>query len=119
MSDRVYEILQRRCHDKNGVLKTQGWVFPARRKDAKRPYLRSIATHFAEARRKADLPEELVLYCGRHDFGTVIASRTGNLKAVTQVMGHKDVKTAMKYQHPEIDIVRAALNRDAEIEARA
>ena len=28
-----------------------------------------------------------------------------------KVMGHKDVKTAMKYQHPEIDIVRAALNQ--------
>ncbi len=51
-----------------------------------------------------------MLYCGRHDFGTMVASRTGNLKAVMKVMGHKDVKTAMKYQHPEIDIVRAALN---------
>ena len=37
--------------------------------------------------------------------------KTGNLKAVMKVMGHKDVKTAMKYQHPEIDIVRAALNQ--------
>jgi hypothetical protein len=26
------------------------------------------------------------------------------------VMGHSDVKTAMNYQHPELDIVRAALN---------
>jgi len=42
----------------------------------------------------------------------MVASRTGNLKAVMKVMGHKDVKTAMKYQHPEIDIVRAALNQD-------
>jgi len=27
-----------------------------------------------------------------------------------ETMGHKDVKTAMQYQHPELDIVRAALN---------
>ena len=26
-------------------------------------------------------------------------------------MGHKDVKTAMQYQHPELEIVRAALNQ--------
>jgi hypothetical protein len=26
----------------------------------------------------------------RHDFGTVVANRTGNLKAVMKVMGHKD-----------------------------
>jgi len=25
-------------------------------------------------------------------------------------MGHKDVRTAMRYQHPELDIVRDALN---------
>jgi len=27
-----------------------------------------------------------------------------------QTMGHVDVKTAMKYQHPGLDIVRLALN---------
>jgi integrase len=111
MSDRVLEILLRRCHDKKGVEKKAGWVFPARRKNAKVPYLGSIAKHFAQAREKAGLPKNLVLYCGRHDFGTVITARTGNLKAVMKVMGHKDVKTAMRYQHPEVDIVRAALNQ--------
>ncbi len=106
MSGRVFEILGRRCGNK-----TEGWVFPARRKNAKLPHLNSIAKHFAEARAKAGLPKSLVLYCGRHDFGTVITARTGNLKAVMKVMGHKDLKTAMRYQHPEIDIVRAALNQ--------
>ena len=110
MSDRVLEILSRRCCDKKDVERKEGWVFPARRKNAKLPYLNSIAKHFAEAREKAGLPKNLVLYCGRHDFGTVITARTGNLKAVMKVMGHKDVKTAMRYQHPEVDIVRAALN---------
>ena len=106
MSERVFQILRARCGTK-----TSGWVFPSRRKTAKVPHLGSIAVHFREARKKAGLPEKLVLYCGRHDFGTMVASRTGNLKAVMKVMGHKDVKTAMKYQHPEIDIVRAALNQ--------
>jgi len=111
MSDRVFEILRRRCRDKQGVEKKEGWVFPARRKNAKLPHLDSISAHFAEAREKAGLPKTLVLYCGRHDFGTVITERTGNLKAVMKVMGHKDVKTAMRYQHPDLDIVRAALNQ--------
>ncbi len=110
MSDRVVEILRRRCRDKKGNERKEGWIFPARRKTAKVPYMCSIAKHFAEAREKAGLPKSLVLYCGRHDFGTVITARTGNLKAVMKVMGHRDVKTAMRYQHPEVDIVRAALN---------
>jgi len=29
-----------------------------------------------------------------------------------RTMGHKDVKTAMQYQHPELEIVRAALDHD-------
>jgi len=111
MSDRVFEIFRRRCCDKNGVETKEGWMFPARRKNAKLPYLNSIAKHFAEAREKAGLPKNLVLYCGRHNFGTInmITARTGNLKAVMKVMGHKDLKAAMRYQHPELDIVRAAL----------
>jgi len=36
--------------------------------------------------------------------------RTGNLAAVMKTMGHRDVKTAMHYQHPELDVVRAALD---------
>ena len=111
MSDRVFEILRIRCRDKKGAERKDGWVFPARRKNAKLPYLGSIAQHFAEAREIAGLPKNLVLYCGRHDFGTVITARTGNLKAVMTVMGHRDFKTAMRYQHPEVDIVRAALNQ--------
>jgi hypothetical protein len=27
-----------------------------------------------------------------------------------KTMGHKDVKTAMQYQHPELEMVRDALN---------
>ncbi len=39
--------------------------------------------------------------------------RTGNLAAVMKTMGHRDVKTAMHYQHPELEIVRAALDYNA------
>ncbi len=36
-----------------------------------------------------------------------------------RTMGHKDVKTAMQYQHPELEIVRAALDQDtAAVEKR-
>ena len=44
---------------------------------------------------------------------------TGNLAAVMKTMGHKDVKTAMQYQHPEVDIVRQALNHNNNIEKHA
>ena len=73
-------------------------------------HLTTMAGKFRKARAKAGLPKNLVLYCGRHDFGTRVLKETGNLKLVMQTMGHVDVKTAMKYQHPELEIVRSALN---------
>jgi len=36
-----------------------------------------------------------------------------------RTMCHRDVKTAMQYQHPELEIVRAALDQDTAVEKRA
>jgi hypothetical protein len=43
-------------------------------------------------------------------FDTYALSRTGNLAAVMKTMGHRDVKTAMQYQHPEPESVRVVIN---------
>jgi site-specific recombinase XerC len=103
MSGRVFEILQNRCDARQ-----EGWVFPSKRSAS--GHLRSICNLFRKASNKAGLPKELVLYCARHDYGTRVLMRTGNLAAVMRTMGHRDVKTAMHYQHPELEIVRAALD---------
>ncbi|MBI2677963.1 MAG: tyrosine-type recombinase/integrase [Candidatus Koribacter versatilis] len=92
------------CHARCG--------YPVHR--ALRPHLTTLAERFRDAREKAGISPEMVLYCGRHDYGTRMMERTGNLKAVMKVMGHRDVKTAMKYQHPELEIVRAALEKGSE-----
>lgn len=103
MSHRAEAILRDRCGDRK-----EGWVFPSCR----------MGTHitnglvnkqWVRARKKAGLPKDLVLYCGRHDYGTEMTERTGNLKAVMEVMGHIDVKTAMKYQHPGLRVVGDAI----------
>jgi len=73
--------------------------------------LTDLGKQFRIARRKAQLSEELVMYCARHDYGTRVLSNTGNLAAVMRTMGHRDVRAAMQYQHPDLDIVRSALNR--------
>jgi site-specific recombinase XerD len=104
LSNRAFEILRRR----SGECK-EGWVFPSKRSAA--GHMTTMAVKFRQARKKAGLPKKLVLYCGRHDFGTRLLKETGNLKLVMQTMGHVDTKTALKYQHPELEIVRSALNR--------
>jgi site-specific recombinase XerC len=53
------------------------------------------------------LPNDLVLYCARHGFGTEMYRTTKNLFAVMNVMGHTTVSTTMKYRHQDIDEVAA------------
>ena len=59
----------------------------------------------------AGLPESSVLYCARHTFGTAAYGATGNLAMVMNVMGHTDIRTAMRYQHPVLDSVREAIDQ--------
>jgi integrase len=64
MSDRVMNILLVRCADRK-----EGWVFPSRQK-GKHITGGLVNKQWVRARKKAGLPEDLVLYCARHDFGT-------------------------------------------------
>jgi hypothetical protein len=104
ISERMLQLLMVRCSDKR-----EGWLFPSPR--AKCGHLTTVAKQFREARSKAGLPESLVLYCARHTFGTAAYGATGNLAMVMNVMGHSDVRTAMRYQHPVLDPVREAIDQ--------
>jgi integrase len=102
MSDRVVNLLMVRCAGKQ-----EGWVFPAASACG---HITTVDKQFRKARTAAGLPEGLKLYCGRHDFGTEMLQRTGNLALVMRVMGQTSTKAAMQYQHPDLEIIRTALN---------
>ncbi|MDR5729211.1 MAG: tyrosine-type recombinase/integrase [Terriglobia bacterium] len=104
MSSRVKQILSARCEGRS-----EGWVWISRYK-GKHIGEGMVYRQWVRARQAAGLPRELVLYCARHDFGSFVLSKTGNLKAVMNAMGHGDVRSAMVYQHPEGEIIRNALN---------
>jgi len=102
MSNRVLDLLMVRCAGRQ-----EGWVFPAASASG---HITTIDKQFRKARADAGLPEGLKLYCGRHDFGTEMLQRTGNLALVMRVMGQTSTKAAMQYQHPDLEHIRAALN---------
>jgi len=90
MSDRVCEVLRSRAAGRS-----EGWLFPPKR--SKCGHLTNVGRQFREARAKAGLTDDLVLYCSRLDYGTRVLANTGNLAAVMKTMGHKDVRAAMQY----------------------
>jgi integrase len=84
----------------------QGWIFKAFSASGQ---LTAGDKKFRQARGEAGLPQKLAPYCGRHDYGTRVLQGAGN-PAVA--MGHRSPATAIKYQHPELEQVRAGVERD-------
>jgi integrase len=103
LTDRMLEILKRRMEGESP------WIFPSKRSAS--GHLTTLAKQFQAAREAANLPDDLVFYCGKHGFCTDVMRRTGNVFALMKAVGHKDVKHTMQYQHQGIEQVREVVNQ--------
>lgn len=118
MSQRLMDALWVRCG-----ARTEGWVFPCKTTKAGKVvsasgHIVSVEKKFIEVRKAMGLGEDYVLYSARHTFGTYLYAITGNLALVMAIMGHGDIKTAMRYQHPEFELARTAIEkRQADVAA--
>jgi integrase len=99
-----YDVLRRRWLAQGQP--REGWVFPS--KKAPSGHRETIHKAFQKARKAAGLPSAMCLYTARHGVGTDLAPIIG-LKATMDVLGHADVKTAIRYQHPDVFKLRAQL----------
>ena len=95
MSDRVRQMLRVRAQGE-----TSPWVFPSPRKKGHPLSPFPIHKRFTRLREALDIPADLVLYSGRHTFATDLLDRTGNIKLVSEVLGHASVATTERYVHP-------------------
>jgi integrase len=100
ISERMFNLLMLRCAGKQ-----EGWLFPSSKAEC------GHLMWPPDDGREAGLPESLVLYCARHTFGTAAYEATGNLAMVMKVMGHTDVRTSMRYQHPGLESIREAIDQ--------
>lgn len=110
LSDRTYLVLLERHKGQS-----EGWIFPARNKQSKSGHITSVHKAFEKARIAARVPASVVLYCGRHTFGTLAMAESRNPAAVKDAMGHEELKTTMAYQHHDhVSIIREVINRKNE-----
>ena len=87
------------------------WVFPSTRSKSGHIGHTAIEKPFRQARKHAKLANELVLYSARHSFATDLLDRSGNIKLVSDVLGHESVTTTQKYLHPALKNVAEFVNR--------
>lgn len=57
----------------------------------------ALSSAYRRARKRAGLPEGLVLYLARHEHATQLYKKTGDLKAVADALGHTQIQTTMRY----------------------
>ena len=89
--------------------RTEGWLFVS---DSTCGHLTTVSKMFVIARKRAGLPNSVVLYSARHTFGTDVLDGTKNPAVTMKVMGHTNPKMMMRYQHPEYtQAARQAINR--------
>lgn len=95
---------------------TSPWVFPSKHSGC--GHIVTIEKQFLAVRKVMGmdgLTEKPVPYTSRHTFGTFALEESGNIAAVMRIMGHSEVKTTMRYQHPGLDSIREAIEaRNAE-----
>jgi integrase len=115
ISNRLFEALWLRAGGRE-----EGWLFPSPTTKKGKPRSKTghlsyfvTAHQFIELRKQVGLGSDYVLYSARHTFGTYLYAKTKNLPLVMGIMGHGDVKTAMRYQHPPFELAIDAINEMA------
>jgi integrase len=102
MSERMIVSLRTRRKEQ-----VEGWVFPS---ESKSGHLTTVDTAFETARAEAKLSSGIKLYSARHTFATKVLAATGNLSLVMRTLGHSNARTAMIYQHPNMEEGRDVVN---------
>jgi site-specific recombinase XerD len=72
----------------------------------------SIKKSWQAAKRRAGVIRRIRMYDLRHAFATAILEEGGDLKAVSEMLGHKDIETTVrKYQHASGKLRRTTVGK--------
>jgi integrase len=107
LSNRVIPILRARIQDD----RTDGWLFPSRRSKSGHFELGVPQRRFRKIARLLNIPDDLKLYCARHTFGMFAMEESRDPSLVRDMMGHEDLKTTMEYMHPDVNRMKAIIDR--------
>ena len=70
-----------------------------------------FSRRFKRACRKAGVDEGIHFHCLRHGTATRMIVNGAPVPSVQRILGHANIQTTMLYTHPDIDDLRAAVNK--------
>ncbi len=65
-----------------------------------------LSAAYRRARKKAGLPQGLVLYLARHEHATQLYKSTKDLKAVADALGHTNIQTSLRYTRTDAETLQ-------------
>ena len=72
---------------------------------------RAVQYRFSFWLRRSRIRNALSVHSFRHTFGTLLYQATKNLLLVSRALGHRDVKTTLRYARLGDDILAKAINK--------
>lgn len=100
MSQIVHDVLKAIAPESGG------WFFP--NPVTGKPY-EQIDKSWKALKKAAGINRPFRFHDLRHHFGTRLAAQTGNAFVVKELMGHKNMITSLRYVHPIMEQMRAAV----------
>ena len=105
MTDRVRELLSKQIGKR-----TEGWLFPSPRYRGEHIKRNSLSAAWRVTANKAGVSPDVDLYCARHTFATDVMHATKDPFMTMKLLGHTELSTTERYQHPNMDMVGALMN---------
>lgn len=105
MTDRVKELLFTQIGKR-----TAGWLFPSPRYAGQPIKRHALSTAWRKTATKAGVSPDVDLYCARHTYGTDIMNVTKDPFLTMRLMGHTELSTTDRYQHPNMDHIGQLMN---------
>lgn len=77
-----------------------------------------MAKQHAATRTLLKLPQEFVLHCLRHTFGTRLGESGADVFTIMKLMGHSTVSVSQRYVHPSPESIERAYERFTKLNRR-
>lgn len=75
-----------------------------------RNFSRDFGRFFQQLREDEPSIKALSPHCCRHTFATLSLASNVDTRVVQELLGHADIKTTARYTHPDMDIMRQAMD---------
>jgi integrase/recombinase XerD len=105
MTDRVKKLLYVQIGKRTG-----GWLFPSPRYRGQPIKRNALTAAWRKKAAQAGVSPDVDLYCARHTYGTDIMQATKDPFLTMQLMGHTELSTTERYQHPNMAHIGELMN---------